>query len=533
MKLKNKLLISYTLAALLPISVLAFLVYENAKNSLITLTSQNMTTILESRKTMIEDYFNLIQAEIRTLSKSPAVIDAMNQFVSGFDTVANDVYIASEVEPGNTQSNNKNKESVLGYLDSQFGRVYSETTGKNFDSKALLAPTETGRLLQSLYISNNPEPLGSKNNLLYADDGSRYSSTHKKFHPFFNEILQSRGYYDIFLLEPLNGTVVYSVYKEMDYGLPMNSGYLSDSGLAKTFRNALKMGRNSDPESTDFAFYTPSYEAPASFISSPIFDGDKLAGVLVFQMPVDKINEIVTRGNDSDISAKSYLVGTDGLLRSQMSGVEESTILQWEVDIENIQKIDKENFLTAQSVDYNNQPVLQSFEQLTVLGQVYSLIIEFDKGALLAPLAYFRFVLLVTLVVAIFFALGIAFWVIRSTLRTLGTDPSELIAIANSVATGDLSRDLSSFTGDNNILASMANMQGELIQRNEKDKETMANMTRLSQGLDQIKTPVIIAGPNLDISFINNGMKQWIAGHLSDVNLGHFNLYARTSRYRS
>ena len=130
MKLKNKLLISYTLAALLPITVLSFLVYENAKNSLISLTSKNMTSILESRKTMIEDYFTLIQAEIRSLSKNPAVLDAMNEFNDGFNQISNDIYLNSELPTDENPQDDAVNQSILGYLDNQFGRVYSETTGK-------------------------------------------------------------------------------------------------------------------------------------------------------------------------------------------------------------------------------------------------------------------------------------------------------------------------------------------------------------------------------------------------------------------
>lgn len=48
----------------------------------------------------------------------------------------------------------------------------------------------------------------------------------------------------------------------------------------------------------DFRPYHPSYNAPASFIASPIFDGDELEGVLVFQMSVDKINAIMTSNGD-------------------------------------------------------------------------------------------------------------------------------------------------------------------------------------------------------------------------------------------
>ena len=238
----------------------------------------------------------------------------------------------------------------------------------------------------------------------------------------------------------------------MDYGLPMNSGPLRDSGLAQAYRNAVNMDKASLPNATDFAFYTPSYEAPASFIASPIFDGAQLAGVLVFQMPVDKINEIVAGENESNKSSKAYLVGADGLLRSQMPQTDDSTILNWSIDLDTLQKISEDNFLSTRSVDYNNSPVLQSFEQLEVVGQKYSLVIEFDKNTLLEPLEYFRYILLITLVIAIIFALGIALFVIRSTLQTLGTDPKDLIDIANSVANGDYSKDLSSFTNDNNCL---------------------------------------------------------------------------------
>jgi len=180
-------------------------------------------------------------------------------------------------------------------------------------------------------------------------------------------------------------------------------------------------------------------------------------------------------------------------------------------------KIDNQNQIDSKSVDYQNVPVLQSSNMINVLGKNFVLVIEFAKDKMLEPLTKFRFVLLLSLLVAMVLALAIAAWVIRSTLRKLGADPTELISIANSVANGDFSRDLSIFTKDNNILASMANMQSELVRRNDNDKITMAKSLQLSQGLDQIKTPVIIAGPDLDIGFINSSMKKWIANHLSDV----------------
>ncbi len=521
MKLRNSLLISYTIAALVPISVVSYLAYNNAKTGLMSMTNKNMETILDTRETMITEYFQGIRNHVNTLSKSPAVIEAMAGFSTAFQTAASEYNLISESGPSNNSNIKQAENSVLQYLDTQFGENYREVNGNAINTRSLLAPTDNGKILQSLYISENTNPLGSKNSLEYSDDGTSYSSVHKQFHPYFNEIMNSRGYYDVFLLEPVNGTVVYSVYKEMDYGLPMTSGILRNSGLAESFRMALDRGQGGTPEITDFNFYLPSYEAPASFISSPVYDNGNLLGILVFQMPVDKINQIVTPESDSNNFAKAYLVGEDGLLRSQMPGMEDNTILTMKVDIENILKIDSDNLLESESVDYQNTPVLQSTKEMNVLGKNYALVIEFTKDDMLAPLAKFQSLLLLSLLIATVFALGIAAWIIRSTSRKLGADPKELISIANSVANGDFSNDLSNFKNDNNILASMANMQGELLQRNENDKETIAMMARLSQGLDQIKTPVIIAGADLDITFINNSMKQWISGHLSDVKSVH------------
>ena len=116
--------------------------------------------------------------------------------------------------------------------------------------------------------------------------------------------------------------IVYSVFKEVDFGTSLSSGPFSDSGIAKAYRRAMNSNKADAAPLTDFADYTPSYEAPASFIASPVrIDGDT-AGVLIFQMPLATITGIMTYGeNWKDFglgdSGESYLVGPDGKLRSE------------------------------------------------------------------------------------------------------------------------------------------------------------------------------------------------------------------------
>ena len=78
--------------------------------------------------------------------------------------------------------------------------------------------------LQYQYIAANPHPLGSKNNLDRANDGSRYSELHGALHPYLRTALRQFGLYDIFLVEPRNGTIVYTVFKELDFATSLVNG---------------------------------------------------------------------------------------------------------------------------------------------------------------------------------------------------------------------------------------------------------------------------------------------------------------------
>ena len=64
----------------------------------------------------------------------------------------------------------------------------------------------------------------------------------------------------------------------------------------------------------------PSYNAHASFIASPIFDGGELIGVLAFQMPVARIDDIMTNHRGwTEVglgsSGETYIVGDEDILR--------------------------------------------------------------------------------------------------------------------------------------------------------------------------------------------------------------------------
>jgi len=189
-------------------------------------------------------------------------------------------------------------------------------------------PTE---YLQKQYITANPNPLGEKEKLDFAADGSEYSAVHKKHHPFFRKFLQERGYYDIFLFDT-KGDLVYSVFKELDYATNLNTGKYKDTDLGRSFRAAMAKGADAAPSFFDFRPYAPSADAPASFISMPVRDAaGTLLGALVFQMPIDRIDGVMGSVAGLGATGESVIVGADLLARNNTRFAKDS-ILKRKID---------------------------------------------------------------------------------------------------------------------------------------------------------------------------------------------------------
>ena len=75
----------------------------------------------------------------------------------------------------------------------------------------------------------------------------------------------------MFIVEPDNGDIVYSVYKEIDYATSLTTGPYNNTGISEAFNAALRL-RPGETYLTDFKAYLPSYNNAASFMSTPIFD---------------------------------------------------------------------------------------------------------------------------------------------------------------------------------------------------------------------------------------------------------------------
>ncbi|HEC12709.1 MAG TPA: methyl-accepting chemotaxis protein [Acidiferrobacteraceae bacterium] len=319
MNIKIKLITASLALAIMPL-VTATLILEDmstttASEALESAVENQLISIRDTKKVQIEDYFNTIRNQVLTFSNDRMVIDAMRQFKASFKKVTVDGMAGKSID--------KMRTAVASYYVNDFGNEYkNQNAGKIIDTRSIVNQLDAESVvLQYHYIKANANPLGNKHKLNGAKDGSKYSWLHKKYHPHIRDFLEKFEYYDIFLVDPESGDIVYSVFKELDYTTSMINGPYANTGIGEAFRAANRMNRADAVALIDFKPYMPSYDGAASFIASPIFDGNEKVGVLIFQMPIGRINAIMTSNKKwKEIglgdSGETYIVGPDMKARS-------------------------------------------------------------------------------------------------------------------------------------------------------------------------------------------------------------------------
>ena len=313
--------------------------YWNSSATLENEARTRLNALIESRKASLGDYLGSIEEDLRFIASIPSTKEALAEF-SG-----------SWIDLGGNQK----------------------------------------QVLQRLYIDDNPHPTGSKENLDAANDGSLYSAVHRTYHPWFREFLRERGYYDIFLFD-LKGNLVYSVFKELDYATNLQSGKYRDTDLGNAFRAALKTSSPTNQAFFDFRAYAPSHGAPASFISTPILDDDgKMMGVLVFQMPIDRLNNVVQQTAGLGETGQSFLVGRDQLMRTDSRFSDESTILAREVENQAVNDALDGGQGASNVIDMYGEEAIAAYTFIDFKGTRWAMLAEIARHEILAPAADLAF----------------------------------------------------------------------------------------------------------------------------------------------
>ena len=138
-------------------------------------------------------------------------------------------------------------------------------------------------------------------------DSPEYLAIEAELRPFLSFFQREHRYRDLFLISPA-GDVVFSVAKQKDLGTNLVTGPYQDSELAGSFRQAATFHVT---QISDFRYYPPS-DVPAAFISAPVFQAGRLAGVVALHMNTDEIYDLAADYTGLGSTGETVIGARDG-----------------------------------------------------------------------------------------------------------------------------------------------------------------------------------------------------------------------------
>ena len=269
----------------------------------------------------------------------------------------------------------------------------------------------------------------------------------KKYDQFYQSYAKAYGYYDIFIIDPIDGHVNYSQAKESDYGANLITGDLKNSGLGKVFNKALQNNRASF---VDMEPYAPSGGVPAMFLGVPVYDGDEKIAVLVLQISDASINKIMQFREGYGKSQEDYLVGSDKLMRSDSFLDPENHSLKasfanpttGKVDTKASQAALRGEESTELIIDYNGNPVLSAYKSIKISKDLtWAILSEIDDAEVDEPvqeLLLGMFIIgVIFLVIIVIIAILLANYIskpIINAVSIISSGSEQVIAASNEIA---------------------------------------------------------------------------------------------------
>ncbi|GAA6134712.1 hypothetical protein NBRC116188_15010 [Oceaniserpentilla sp. 4NH20-0058] len=501
MPMTKKLVLVLVVMGLLPAIIIGGIASNEASELLEKEAHNSLLAVRDARKSAIERYFNRISDQISVMSQQQTISDATSNFIRGYNR-----YIEQSKEYSLAQAKN----SVSQYYQNDFATEFkSQNKVPANANKVIEKLTPTTLALQQAYISDNPNPLGAKDALPRGVGSASYHAIHQRYHPEIREFLQKFAYYDIFLVDVKTGNIIYSVYKELDFATSLMSGPYANTNFADVFKVAAKDLNKGETALSDYQLYYPSYQAPASFIASPVYDGEEKIGVLIFQMPIAEINKMMTDRSGMGESGETYLVGPDHLMRSDsyLDPVNHSVVNSFRnPELGAVKTPVIEKALDGKSgeqmvIDYNGNPVFSAYAPMSVLGLNWAILAEIDVAEALAPVSKLQNIVLMVVVIALIILLVVAYILGKA----LSSPISELSKVLNKItSTGDFSIRVKNSTKDevgqaangvNQLLQSLGDCFGEAknvlegVAKNDftmrLEKQYNGDMAALAKGMNE------------------------------------------------
>lgn len=385
--------------------------------------AEKMNYVMEERAARVENEFVFLQNKFSQLASSQLVTDATAAFVPAFDAISTE----SDLTPAQAAK------SMTGYFNNEY-RPRLTDAGVSFRGANTYLPSNpAAQIAQAWYISENPSPVGSKHEFTAAEGDTSYNQAHARFHSSMRGYLDAFDAYDIFIVNNF-GDVVYSVYKEADYATNLRKGPYANTNLAEAFNKGLSLGAG-QIYTTDYAFYEPSYGAPAIFMSSPVYASGERIGVACIQMPVQKIDPLVSASVGE--TGFTWLVGQDGTLRSSFRDSGDPVITDQKTSEAALLAASGESGTLIGESDAGFES-LAVFKPLSIPGLDWAIVGEFDIAEVSEPAVAMRKHLLIEVLIIGALIVPLALLFSRSFIRPILAIGTQMQTMSQGNFTGRL-----------------------------------------------------------------------------------------------
>ncbi|CAN8139255.1 methyl-accepting chemotaxis protein [uncultured Thiomicrorhabdus sp.] len=136
--------------------------------------------------------------------------------------------------------------------------------------------------------------------------------------PVVHKFITNSAFKDLYLIEKDSGRVLYSVNKKVDLGASLQQTVWRDSSLQKAWQRGQQLQAD-QTAFIDFAHYLPAGEQPVAFMVVPVVFESKTIGLLAVEFSYQQLNAIMTDRSGMSTSSDTFIIGADGLMRTDSS----------------------------------------------------------------------------------------------------------------------------------------------------------------------------------------------------------------------
>ncbi|GAB4329426.1 MAG: hypothetical protein OHK0038_03430 [Flammeovirgaceae bacterium] len=396
-KIQHKLLYYFLIVGVLPLTLTIYAEYKSMTRTLREKSFEHLTSIRESRKKSIEQFFLQAYNNIEFFSQTSLI--AFKEFQNTFLSI-----------PQVNLSREKNIALKQYYAKKLIPNINASSDSIQKALKSYFPDDARSHQIQANFWLEK-ENITHPSFLKYQEILRKHQDMLLKF----NEVY---GYHNLLLVDNKTGYVVFEAHHEIDFGISLFHKTYAQQEIGRLFKRIREMSiENAKILLSDFVQYMPNRNQPTAFIAAPIFDRSENIGSVIVQISTLPINEIMTNSGKWETdglgkTGESYLVGSDFKMRSDsrfyienpQTFIDNAIKRKKVADYENIKKhqttvlfyeINTEDVKSALSGkaetrliedDYQQEAALTSYTPLYIEGINWVLIAEIEANEAFLPI---------------------------------------------------------------------------------------------------------------------------------------------------